>query len=157
MIRPLFICFILLSTLVRGQSVDSLAKNIIPDSSKVTISKVYNDVLAGMQGLGTALKVGAEHVYVVVVKQQVVKAITNLVWSTLLIILIIFVNIIVLKNRWYTKYTIEYTNGASIFVPILVSIILFIAFCIVFDPELIITGFTNPEYGAIKDIINFVK
>lgn len=39
--------------------------------------QIYTDVKYGLAGLADGLKVGVEHVYIVLVKQQVVKSVTD--------------------------------------------------------------------------------
>lgn len=134
------------------------AESEIPDSSKMTFSKVYGDVKAGISGLASSLKVGAEHVYYVLVKQQVVHAIK---W--LLILGFGFFCIIHFLKK-YKNITEKWWNHAST-IPTgmgvfrVGQIILGVIFiCIGFNhTNEILTGLINPEYGALQDILNFVK
>ncbi len=135
---------------------DSL-KSLIPDTSQITLNKVYNDVKEGLIGLGSALKVGSEHVYEVLVKQQLVNSINGL----LLIILTIILSILVIKGyiKIRLKYKDDYDNS-----DVLIWYCIFLGggalvmfgSSIYYIPD-IITGFVNPEYGAMKDIMTFIK
>ena len=144
---------------------DTVAKAIsaIPDTAKVTFTKVYNDMKSGIAGMAAALKVGAEHVYVVLVKQQVVIAVTRLLFLLLLI-----VSAIVLYRIARRNYTICKKEGddidecapgvAAIICSIscgVVGIITLVS--LVNSLESIVMGFANPEYGAIMTIMHFVK
>ena len=101
-----------------------------------TFKQVYSDVKQGLVGLAAGLKVGVEHVYKVLVKQQVVLAIS---WLLYLISLIPIGFIL-------------YKGGVKIY-----------AYCDddnpmgLFHMDIIVTGFVNPEYGAIKEIINLIS
>lgn len=137
---------------------------------------VYNDVKSGIAGLATALKVTAEHVYIVLCKQQIVKAVSDLL---LVIILLTLSYILYNQSRKTYKahliqcgykddgtgkgnYNIDLDDsakgvtsvviGAGCAVALLVGIIIF---CNTYNE--IITGFINPEYGAMKDIMGFVQ
>lgn len=55
-----------ISTVVNN--VDSI---VSAQTESLTFAKVYDDVKAGISGLAVALKAPAEHVYEVLVKQQV--------------------------------------------------------------------------------------
>ena len=116
---------------------------------------MYSDFKQGIVALASSLKVGAEHVYMVLVRQQVVYAITYL-------ILIIIAFILILN--WIKKYksdeewaTVQDPTGLGILrlIQILVAVIMMSIG--VFHIENIMTGFINPEYGAIQDITDMVK
>ena len=57
-----------------SQKVDSLQ---IPDTAKLTLSKVYSDVKSGINGLAQSLKVPATHVYEIMIRQQIAQSISN--------------------------------------------------------------------------------
>lgn len=128
-----------------AQKTDSLP---IPDTAKLTLGKVYSDVKAGINGLAQSLKVPATHVYGVMVKQQTVSAITWLIVDIFLFLVALFFAIVwgidksEDKNEWWG-------------VPV-VFFCIFLIF-IFFNLSDIIGGLINPEYGAIKEIISFVK
>jgi hypothetical protein len=127
---------------------------VVPDTAQVTLTRVYNDVTQGIQGLAQALKAPAEKVWEVLVVQQKVNAIA---YTILLIVGLIICIVLVFIIKWLWKNTDDGEDGA-IFMTI-VTIILIIAeiICIiVFTPD-IITGFVNPEYGAIKEILNVIS
>lgn len=140
----------------------------VVDSTKSTINKsvefvdtsstfktIYFDIKSGIAGLAAALKVTAEHVYTILVKQQVVNSIICLILGIISIIFII---------NWFKKYKSDekwdsdHGPTALGLVRITQIIIGFILLAIsLVNIDVIITGFINPEYGAIKEILNFIK
>ncbi len=133
---------------------DSTLKSI--DTSSVT-NKIYNDVKSGIVGLASGLKVGAEHVYMVLVKQQVVNSIIYCVFFLLGLILIAnFINRYKSDEKWVTASRedpsfLGVIRGAQV----IVGSVLFIVG--LFNIDIMITGVVNPEYGAIKEILTFIK
>jgi hypothetical protein len=125
--------------------------------TETTFDKVYSDIKEGLKGLGEALKVGSEHVYTVLVKQQVIKSITFLV--------IFFISLLGLMNffkayksdeKWITEDE-EYPNGLGVF-RVVLGAAFFIGFMVsLCQTELVLTGLLNPEYGAMQDIVKFIK
>lgn len=116
---------------------------------------IYNDAKAGLKGLAAALSVGVEHVYKVLVKQQVVKAIQ---WSILgFIPLILF--IVFGKSIWrWANANSQESDGFSVFLAACFYVPCFIL-CIIgiFHIDVIVTGFVNPEYGAMEQIMEWAK
>lgn len=166
--KLLFLSLILLSFSVFAE--DSTLK-AIEDTSQVTFSKVYNDVKVGINAVASALKVGAEHVYEVLVKQQVVNAI-----SELLLVIILFIVIIVgyrLTRVTYKAHLKEYEDrsgsknadlGDTAKGPVTVILGIITGVCFIFALanllvcyNSIVTGFVNPEYFALKEIMSWIK
>lgn len=134
---------------------DSAIQSVKEMDTSSTFKAMYSDFKQGIVALASSLKVGAEHVYMVLVRQQVVYAITYL-------ILIIIAFILILN--WIKKYksdeewaTVQDPTGLGILrlIQILVAVIMMSIG--VFHIENIMTGFINPEYGAIQDITDMVK
>src|SRR5690606_34709836 len=100
-------------------------------------------------------KVGAEHVYKILVKQQIVNSITWVLTCALFIFVPLFWE---KRVRRWVKEENDSEGGAmvlygfTVVVPIMVGLIMTAV-----QMDSIVMGFVNPEYGAIKDIINFVK
>jgi len=141
------------------ETVDSTKKAIVETANAVDTSRlskqVYGDVKQALVGIASALKVGVEHVYKVLVVQQIVKSIT---WFILLLIpTILFV---IFKKRCYDwcKENSDDSDGiswlvyAGIWIAWLVSSGVGIGHL-----DTIVTGFVNPEYGALQDILNFIQ
>lgn len=132
----------------------------IPDTAKLTLGKVYSDMKSGIQGLATALKVPATHVYGIMIRQQTTRAISDLIFDLAFILLSIIlykVGIKMYRGIKDVKSTDE-QDGIMVFTFILCGVSIFIAVCSFWnDYSGIVAGFFNPEYGAIKEIISFVK
>lgn len=137
----------------------------IPDTAKLIVTKVYNDVKAGLQGLAGGLKVGVSHVYEVLVKQQAIYSVSYLIILTTIFLFTIFFwrKFFKIYNRFAIKDDALYnddlddhfiTSGGLAIAIILTIVFLIVLGCLASN---IITGLFNPEYGAIKDIIDFVK
>lgn len=139
-----------------SQNVDSIP---LPDTTKLTLNKVYTDVKAGINGLAQSLKVSATHVYGIMVKQQIVKAVSNLV--VIIVFAIIAILLLNMGSRYRTRHEksqAEADENLMIvgYIGFVMSAFIFIGFFL-FRYDDIIGGFINPEYGAIKEIIRFVK
>ena len=115
------------------------------DTSAVS-KQLYTDVKAGIVGLADGLKVSAENVWNILVKQQLVESITWLIVNLLFLIAIIIVWIC-----WNKSKDQEEWWGIPVILTILQLTVL------AFSINGIVTGFVNPEYGAIEDIISFIK
>jgi len=138
------------------KAIDSTVKTSIAtvDTSS-TFKMIYSDIKDGISGIASALKVGAEHVYEVLVKQQRVDAIIYLtidMFLLLLAIICIWIGFIFDKRRGDAA---EFIATSCFVVGVIMFVLLIIAVIINTSP--IITGFINPEYGAIKEIINWVR
>jgi hypothetical protein len=142
-----------------AQSFDDLAEKAKSEVSDVVTAVdtssnfklIYNDFKSGIEAAASALKVGAEHVYIVLVKQQIVKSITHLV----VILLTILFGYLLYKALMYDKY-----EDDSVKIPIgffgLCFMLFMITYCFVGLQDMI-TGFVNPEYGAMKEIIHMAS
>jgi hypothetical protein len=137
--------------------VDTLSKNTKESVQYIDTSSnfkmIYSDIKSGLQGLALGLKVGVEHVYGILVKQQVVNSITWLIFTILCIIcIIIYIYIINVagKNSWDSENIGTFVILAGL------GCIIFLIICLC-HIDTMVMGFVNPEYGAIKEIINFVN
>ena len=138
-----------------GLSGSDSAFNRLSDSSKISFGSVYTDIKNGIGGMAAALKVGAAHVYEVLVRQQIAKSI--------MILLVFISGIILLRMAWKTSKSENWkedgnpANGYAI-----LSIVFWVIGCVcviygICRSLTMITGFVNPEYGAMEDIVDFVK
>lgn len=126
----------------------------IPDSASLTFSKVYTDVKTGIAALASSLKVGAEHVYGVLVMQQIVKSITYVLWLPFSLILAFFL----MRGYKYLDASNRFDEaGRALYIVFGAMLALFPILVFMFNIETIVTGFVNPEYGAIIYIISIVK
>jgi len=129
------------------------------DPTEVTFSQVYNDVKGALSGVSDALKVGAEHVYEILVRQQLINSITHLI----VILILSLSSYLGLKYVYKNMYTIdklgdkEFNEGV---IPVAIICAFLFVFAIInacIHTETILTGFLNPEYGAIMEIKSFIK
>ena len=117
---------------------------------------IYTDIKDGISALASGLKVGAEHVYIVLVKQQIVNAITYLIIG--IMGLILMSNFIKRykdpKEEWGDGDEPTVLGVLRVFQAVLAGILILF---LVFSIDEIVMGFVNPEYGAIETIIDIVK
>ncbi len=158
--------FLTLSYLAHAQ-IDTLVTNgkdmvinALTDSGKLTAKMVYDDTKAGIIGLAKALKSPVEHVYKVLVTQQVVEAITDLI-MLILGSIFFFTGIKASKSaeKWWWEKS-SYDNGPTMLgIMRCAQLVIGTGFTIygLCNIGNIVGGFVNPEYGAIKDIFEFVR
>lgn len=122
------------------------------DSTKVTWSQVYQDFKGALSGAADALKTGSEHVYEVLVRQQVVSSIS---WVIVYIVLAIAT-----YTTWRIVIRVVSNNEDQdleplYIVPSFMTIITIVIVCLTIITT--VTGFVNPEYGAIKEVREFIR
>jgi hypothetical protein len=166
--KKIIIALTLLFTQTAYAGVGETVSNAI-DSTKAAVKEgisvidtssnfktIYTDIKDGISALASGLKVGAEHVYGVLVKQQVINAITYLILG--IISLILMLNFIKRykdpKEDWGNDEWPTFL-GIIRFFQIVIACVLLIGF--LFSIDNIVMGFGNPEYGAIETIIDIVK
>jgi hypothetical protein len=142
-----------------SETVDSTKKAVKDGATFIDTSSnfktIYTDIKTNIGALASALKVGAEHVYYVLVKQQIVNSI---VWLIVAIIVGISFRGMIKYSKWCRDNKIDEDNVGYVFglffgwIFTVISIVI-----VIFHIDVIVTGFVNPEYGAIMDIVNFVK
>ena len=127
----------------------------LADSSKVSLGSVYSDIKTGIEGMAAALKVGAAHVYAVLVRQQIAKSV--------MILLVLITGIILLRLAWKTSKSENWDeesnpqNGMAILNIVFWVIVTICIIYFVCRSQTFLTGFINPEFGAMNDIVDFVK
>jgi len=174
--KILIVLTLLFSQLVVGQTVTSVidsTKSVVSnaiDSTKIAFKSgigivdtssnfkmVYTDIKDGITALALGLKVGSEHVYMVLVKQQIVYAIVYLIIGLFALFLIV---------NWINGYKdtkqewgdFDYgPTGLGIIKTIQIAIAGVMLGVFLFHIDSIVMGFVNPEYGAIETIIHIVK
>ena len=125
-----------------------------------------------MKGFGDSLKVGSEYVFIVLVKQQFVDAITWLVLLIVSFVLITHCIRVLPKLGWnggcynihgwrdsggkeaYDKQ--KWSDKTTIYFMMTIFSMIFLATCL-FHTDTIVTGFMNPEYGAMKEVMDLIK
>lgn len=120
------------------------------DSTKLTVKEVYNDAKQVIAQLAKALQIGTEHVYEVVVKQQLVHSIT---W--LIIYLVGFTSIYLSLKKTFNLVQ-EDDDWINLLIPLCVVALVFMV-TFVWTIDDVVTGFVNPEYGALRTIMNLIK
>lgn len=142
------------SKIVKGavQSAKETAKEI--DTSSVT-KQIYSDVKQAVGAIASGLKVGAEHVYIILVKQQIVYSVN---WLLFIVLGMIFIFNWLKKyksdEKWWTSYDPTFLGIMRVFQLIIGAVMLIFG---IFHIDIIVTGFINPEYGAIKEIMDLIK
>jgi hypothetical protein len=123
--------------------------------------QIYSDVKESLKGLGEALEVGASHVYTFLVKQQMIIAVTYSLFGVIGLIFAMnwFKAYNNVKEIWFLQVEYESDNPTGIMIirtaQIAFSIIMIVAFIV--NLNVVITGFFNPEYGAMKEILTLIK
>lgn len=166
----LFVLILGISTMSFSQTVENVVDTVfidnnnaiqqVNDSAELTALMVYNDFKAGIQGLAQSLKEPAEHVYSVLIKQQYVKAWIGvaLLFITIVFILISIKLLLFNKNSYIYGEIDDVSAGGVIGIIIgIISLVLLLTFLIGGYFTDILQGFINPEYGAIRDIVNFIR
>lgn len=176
----LFIVFALSLSVSHANDTTSVVSNITGTVSKTlasvdtsSLSKtIYKDFKSGIDAIASSLKVGATHVYEVLVKQQYVYSIIYLI--VYLVLLAFTISLYKITRKTYKAHRIlcgyadsdrgapdldNSPKGVLSVVLAIITIGIFIALIATFGTtiETVITGFVNPEYGAMKDIVNFTK
>lgn len=150
---------------VVDSTISSVKSGVKYVDTSSTFHTIYSDMKQGIAGVATALKIGAEHVYKVLVMQQVVYAICYLLCFIFGLILFAFAykQYNVYDKKWNEfrkagggRYD-DFFHISVVFciAGLLLGVIFFVVGCV--NIGNIVSGFVNPEYGAIQDIINFVK
>ncbi len=117
--------------------------------SKEVVSTMYPELKSAIQEIAKGIGVAAEHVYGILIKQQVVIAVEGLIILLASIAVLIFC----IKGLWTScrdMNIIKYSVYALLGVISLYGII-------TVDFREIITGLINPEWGALNYILNYSK
>lgn len=166
----LLIFSIFITTTIFSQEIVDAKKTEISSDVVDVVNTVFDKTTEAITQLASALKVPAEHVYTILIKQQLVQSLSSLLGSIFVILLGLFIVKFTYKDlnnkntQWrlkndrsddYNHWNLD--DGGWIFLVSLgftISVVGIIILCASFNN--IITGFINPEYGAIKDIMNFL-
>lgn len=148
-----------LDSLANGYDVN--VKDVKNLDSKPIMNQIYEDVKEALVGLSGALKVGSEHVYKVLIKQQIVNSVIFLFLGILSTYLIInFMKNYKSDEQWILKNT-NSNDPPPTFLGVIrglqmvLAIILLMIF--LFNIDVVMTGFINPEYGALTEIMKWIK
>ena len=152
------------NVVTNDSTVTKVTESVTSSNVEKLVDKYSAKIEASVISLAQSLKQPAEHVYKVLVRQQVVHSFGLLVFPVFLIISII-------SFYKLMKFGLAETNNNSYvrtnfdkhedwLIPILIVVGIAIAFFLIatfvsFTDML--QGFINPEYGALKDIVNMIK
>lgn len=158
-ILVLFTLFIFSATAVASpEASDSIASAQTADQ----IIKIYDKLEGGLISLAKALKTPTEHVYEVLVRQQVVYASQSLIVLIVLLAMVASGLIGVLNKKNYIFYSDGSMNDLKItgwvywvlFVIGTVAVFIWLGKGGIND---VVSGFFNPEYGAINKIFSIIQ
>ena len=123
------------------------------DSKNAMIGTMYQDIKGAVASIAEGLSIGAEHVYGVLVKQQVITSVT---YTIIFILGVMLASLAVRSGKKADYSEREWDRDATM------SLVLgFASFCFLFfsimELNTIVMGFLNPEYGAMKEIMSLIK
>lgn len=143
------------------------SQNVSKDStsdkqSKELTEQIYSDVKSVITGLAKELKVEAENVYAVIKSQQVVKSTVNIIEYVLLILMLILgiKGIFIGYKHCSTDSYGDKNFDHPLFIFSSIATVLLLAISIgLFSTTITetITGFINPDFGAINYILQLIK
>ncbi len=114
--------------------------------------KVYEKATEYIETLASSLGVAAEHVYGILVRQQVAEGVTTLImFGVVYLVLGIVVGVAVKKSDFDYECIANYVAVIGCIVLIFVSVFAFV------DVGDAIMKVMNPEYYAIKEIMDVIK
>lgn len=147
-----FILFVLfIGTNIYSQGKDQTAASEV-------IETIYDKTTEAVKQLAEALTVPAEHVYKVLVYQQKVISISYLIFYIFTILLTVFYykyTLWTIKKNEKGRNKYDYSNGEQEVLTIVLTIFNLICWVLLFCTiDTTISGLTNPEYGAIKEIMS---
>jgi len=129
-------------------AVGNTAEAVNQSTEEVNATVVY--FTEKLEELAKSLKVPAEHVYQVLVKQQIVSSIVDLAVFFVGVILVVLCFIVAFHKN--TDWDEPGFGPISSIIMGALSLILIIYGALSINS--IISGFINPEYGAIKEIMS---
>jgi uncharacterized membrane protein (DUF485 family) len=156
-LKVIFVALIILMGVVgmiEAEAQEKDEENVNPNLEYVgnQIEAFGNKVELTIKELAQKLEAPASHIYGVLIKQQKVKSI-----SMLIIILAVFAGLIVVAYRTLGLYR-NYLEDDLITWAIAFGLITLALIVIIsLTAEMVLTGFINPEYGAIRDIVNLIN
>jgi hypothetical protein len=120
--------------------------------------KVFEKVTQYIDALAAKLGVAAEHVYGVLVRQQVAEGIVNIIVGTLVLAVLIFALMVLIKKVELPRIVDEFDLLGYVFVAaILLLIIGLPGSYAVSEISDGIKQVINPEYYAIREILDAIK
>jgi ABC-type polysaccharide/polyol phosphate export permease len=121
-------------------------------------NKVFEKVTEYIDAIAAKLGVAAEHVYGVLVRQQVAEGITDIVTGVIILVLVI-TGALIFSKKIKVRFIEDEFDAFILFIGGLLFLVLFVA-PIGYSIENISDGIkhiVNPEYYAIKEILRAIK
>ncbi len=122
-------------------------KYVTDTNTEKLIDKYSEKIGDAITALADKLQQPAEHVYKILVRQQVVWGVGTLI-CIFLGILLLYLGIAG-ENKW------DMDDDFCLFLQVIGIMVTLISLILFFVYGL--TGLINPEYGALKDIVNMIK
>lgn len=145
---------IIITLFTLGAYADTTDTTINIGEVERVVDKYVDKVTTAITGLAESLQVPADHVYAVLVKQQFVNSLT----TSLIFIIFFLIPLTYTRKvfRWADKADIDGEHWTIWFIigplPSVAGLIYFFV-----TVSTLMMGFINPEYGAMQEIVNFVK
>ena len=117
-------------------------------------SLIYDGVKEFMAATASSLKVTVGHVYEVLVKQQLVYSIT---WLIVTMVMILFTYGIYRIIKWVDSLPNADTPEIGFLVVFLIVVNIIGYLTVLCHLNTMVTGFVNPEMGAIYEIMDYIK
>jgi hypothetical protein len=162
---------VIMTSVVQANNVavknDSTATQVTQTVTNSTVEKLVDKYSAKVEAstvaLAQSLKQPAEHVYKVLIKQQIVNA-AGLLFIPIgfIILLIIFYRLMKYgfsPSKKYEGHTMFYEKedaltGLATIIGMFTLVMIILS--VIYFPD-ILQGFINPEYGAMKEIVSWIK
>lgn len=131
----------------------SVSANAQQDTSKLTVKNVYEDVKAGFSKLVSPLEGPSKHVYEIYVRQQHASAVANLISTIFFFVLLFLIGLMAINKAQKTDDSDmeSFMVGTAIVSWIAAAVAVIVM--IIYLPDWI-TKLSNPEYYAIKEVID---
>lgn len=134
-----------------SEPIESLSSNDVE-----TVNAVFAGIEKTVSTLAGELKVPAEKLWTILVQQQRIESISLIAVFSVVLIIALFV--------LFWSYEKANKNGGEVYdyaetaIPSAFLVAILIAMIIVFSVNFneVITGFVNPEYGALKEILSAI-
>ena len=151
--KKLLILLAFVMTLTVSYAQTDSTKYVTNSDTEKLIGKYTDKVSSAITSLAEQLKQPAEHVYKSLIKQQIINAKVTLYLTTGFFILFLCLGtIFCIKADWKDPESFLTVAGPIAFIITFIALLVFL-----FNFNDVVTGLLNPEYGAIKEIIEFIK
>ena len=138
--------------------VDSLQTESIPTLEQIP-GQMYNDVKDALKEIAAGLGTTVEYVWPVFVQQQVVNGVIALTYIVLNLLAFTVAFIMFISSRRAEVKERRYDWGENVVASFITSMAFLLLFLFVIGCNLdtAMTGIFNPEYAAVKEVIELIK